>query len=85
MLAALEKLARKAYVPAFYTGAIYTGLRDIEQAFRWLRRAYAERSDYMVHLPKEPATDPLRSDPRFEALVPRPGKAAVPASAEQRV
>lgn len=86
MLAVLEKLARKAYVPAFYAGAIYTGLRDIEQAFRWLRRAYDERSDYMVHLPKEPATDPLRADPRFEALVPRPGKSAAPAqTAEQRV
>jgi TolB-like protein len=74
MLAALDKVARKGYVPAFYAGAIYTGLRDNEQAFRWLRRAYDERSDYMVHLPKEPATDPLRSDPRFDALVPRPVK-----------
>lgn len=61
-----------AYVPSFYTGAIYTGLRDKERAFQWLKRAYDERCDYMIHLPKEPATDPLRSDPRFDALVPRP-------------
>jgi hypothetical protein len=33
----------------------------------------------MVHLRKEAATDPLRSDPRFEALVPSPVKSAPPA------
>jgi TolB-like protein/Flp pilus assembly protein TadD len=72
MIDFLARLRRKAYVPSFYTGAIYTGLRDKEQALQWLRRAYDERCDYMIHLSKEPATDPLRSDPRFEALVPRP-------------
>jgi TolB-like protein len=71
-IADLARLARKTYVPSFYTGAIYTGLREKDRAFYWLRRAYVERCDYMVHLPKEPATDPLRSDPRFDALVPRP-------------
>jgi tetratricopeptide (TPR) repeat protein len=73
MLNALARLARKAYVPALYSSAIHTGLRDQVQAFRWLRRAYQERCDYLVHLPQEPATDVLRSDPRFAALVPRPG------------
>lgn len=73
MLDFLAKLGRRTYVPSFYSGAIYTGLGDKEQAFHWLKRAYHERCDYMVHLPKEPATDPLRSDPRFDALVPRPG------------
>ena len=72
MIDFLARLSRKAYVPSFYTGAIYTGLRDKERAFQWLKRAYDERCDYMIHLPKEPATDPLRSDPRFDALVPRP-------------
>lgn len=73
MISDLARLARRTYVPSFYTGAIHTGLRDKDRAFHWLRRAYVERCDYMVHLPKEPATDPLRSDPRFDALVPRPG------------
>jgi TolB-like protein/Flp pilus assembly protein TadD len=72
MIDFLARLSRKAYVPSFYAGAIYTGLRDKERAFHWLRRAYDERCDYMIHLPKEPAADPLRSDPRFNTLVPRP-------------
>jgi TolB-like protein/Flp pilus assembly protein TadD len=72
LVGSLANLRRKNYVPAFYTGAIYTGLRDKEQAFTWLRRAHDERCDYMVHLPKEAAADPLRTDPRFDGLVPRP-------------
>ena len=59
-------------MPSFHTGAIYTGLREKDRAFYWLRRPNVERCNYMVHLPKEPATDPLRSDPRFDGLVPRP-------------
>jgi hypothetical protein len=68
----LARLARKICVPSFYMGAINTDLREKDRAFFWLRRAYVERCDYMVRLPKEPATDPIRSDPRFDALVPSP-------------
>ncbi len=72
MLAMLSEQARKRYVPAFHSAAILTGLGDIEHALDWLMKAREERCDYLVHLPKEPAADPLRGNPRFEALVPRP-------------
>ena len=39
MISDLARLARRTYVPSFYTGAIHTGLRDKERAFHWLRRA----------------------------------------------
>jgi hypothetical protein len=47
-------------------------LRDKERAFAALKRVYEERCDYLVHLGKEPAADPLRGDPRFDQIVPRP-------------
>jgi hypothetical protein len=72
MLATLNARARRGYVPAFYVAAIYAGLGDVEHGIEWLARAREERSDYLVHLSKEPAADALRSDPRFAALVPRP-------------
>ena len=72
MIDALKSLARKGYVPAFYLAGIYAGLRNKEQALAWLKKAYEERCDYMVYLPKEPAADPVRDDPRFDALVPKP-------------
>jgi hypothetical protein len=65
-------LARKRYVPSFYSVAIYTGLGDKKKALEWLQKARDERCDYLVHLPKEPAADPIRDTPEFARLVPRP-------------
>ena len=76
MIDSLKSLAHKHYVPAFYLAGIYAGLRDKENALAWLAKAYEERCDYMVFLPKEPAADPVREDPRFDALVPTPAKSA---------
>ena len=74
MLAALTRLARKRYVPSFYWVAIHTGLGDIEKALEYLKKAREERCDYLVHLSKEPAADPIRNTPEFAQLVPRPGR-----------
>ena len=73
MLAELARLARKRYVPSFYSVAIYTGLGDKKKALEYLKKARDERCDYLVHLPKEPAADLIRDTPEFALLVPRPG------------
>lgn len=72
MLAALARMARNRYVPSFYWVAIYTGLGDNEKALAYLQKARDERCDYLVHLSKEPAADPIRNTPEFAQLVPRP-------------
>jgi TolB-like protein/Flp pilus assembly protein TadD len=72
MLAALARVARKRYVPSFYWVAIHTGLGDKQKALEYLKKARDERCDYLVHLPKEPAADPIRNTPEFAELVPRP-------------
>ncbi len=72
MIGALKQRSRRVYVPAFLTAAIHTALRNTEPAIAWLRRAREERCDYLVYLDREPAADALRSDPRFDEIVPRP-------------
>jgi tetratricopeptide (TPR) repeat protein len=72
MLDSLERRAKRGYVPAFYFAEIYGGLRDTERAILYLRKAREERCDYLLHLHHEPAADPVRADPRFDELVPRP-------------
>ena len=49
------------------------GLGDLDRAFEWLERAYAERDMAMVHLDTDPYFDPLRADPRFADLRSRMG------------
>jgi hypothetical protein len=48
-------------------------LGNKDNAFRWLDRAYVERSPKLLDLKVDPDFDDLRSDPRFEELARRVG------------
>jgi TolB-like protein/DNA-binding winged helix-turn-helix (wHTH) protein/Tfp pilus assembly protein PilF len=67
----LKSESRNEYVPAYGLAEIYAVLRDKEQAFAWLEKAYQERSSPLVYLNVEPRLDGLRSDLRFQELVRR--------------
>jgi hypothetical protein len=45
------------------------------RALRWLEKAFYERANWTFYLKVEPTLDPLRSDPRFGALLHRMGVA----------
>jgi len=71
VLADLQALSTHRYVPVAYYAGIYLGLDDKNQTFLWLDRAVSERDDRVIYLAVEPMADPLRSDPRFQALLAR--------------
>jgi TolB-like protein/Flp pilus assembly protein TadD len=73
ILAELMELSKRRYVPPFFMAIVYSGLKDKDQAFRWLEKAYEDREANLVYLNVEPRFDALRSDPRFQALVRRVG------------
>jgi Flp pilus assembly protein TadD len=50
---------------------IYVGLGDTEQAMRWLEKAYQAQFEAIMLV--RPQFDPLRADPRFQALMGRLG------------
>jgi DNA-binding winged helix-turn-helix (wHTH) protein/TolB-like protein/Tfp pilus assembly protein PilF len=52
---------------------IYAQLGEKDEAFKWLERAYEERSVMMMYLKVMPNLDPLRSDPRYADLLRRVG------------
>ena len=52
---------------------INTYLGEHDKAFRWLEKALSERPDWIPFLKVEPTLDPLRSDPRFIALLRKMG------------
>ncbi|MCH9026658.1 MAG: tetratricopeptide repeat protein [Proteobacteria bacterium] len=56
------------YVPAYFTGVIYTQLGDFDQAFKWLDLAVEERSVQLAKIEYDPYLIPLHDDPRFDAL-----------------
>jgi TolB-like protein/Tfp pilus assembly protein PilF len=71
--ARLVDLAARRYVSPYSIALVHAGLAEHDEAFRWLERACEERADRLVFLDVDPAFDPLRSDPRFDAIVDRIG------------
>ena len=52
---------------------ISASMNDREAAFHWLDKAYESRTGWMPFIKVDPSLDPLRSDPRFTALLDRMG------------
>jgi adenylate cyclase len=71
MLNDLTQLAEKRFVTPFCEAMVYLGMGDNGKAIDWLEKAYVERSVWMGWLKVQPMIDPLRSDPRFQALYQR--------------
>ena len=61
------------YVPSYFIAEIYSGLGENDKAFEWLEQAYEERDSQLVYMKVFPEWDPLRSDPRFKALLKKAG------------
>lgn len=73
LLAEMHRRKREGYVPSGAFVNAYLGLDENEQAFVWLEHAYREQSNILQFLKVHPFFDPLRSDPRFAALLHRVG------------
>ena len=65
----LSAVSSRGGVNPYGVALVYVGLGNRDLALRWLRRAARERSQYLVFLKVEPMLDPVRADPRFQALL----------------
>jgi len=65
----LKERARSRYVPSYWIAVIYNGFRDREQTVAWMRKAFDERSSWLVWSNIEPRFAWLRDDPDFAALM----------------
>jgi serine/threonine protein kinase/Tfp pilus assembly protein PilF len=69
ILAELQQLHEKAYVPPISFADIYLGLGETDKAFDWLEKAADDRQGLILHFHVNPSFDPLRSHPRYHALL----------------
>jgi tetratricopeptide (TPR) repeat protein len=72
-LALTIKLYNESRATASAVASVYAILGDNEQALRWLETAYQQTDDFLVFLRIQPQFDPLRSDPRFQAILKKIG------------
>jgi TolB-like protein/DNA-binding winged helix-turn-helix (wHTH) protein/Flp pilus assembly protein TadD len=62
--------ARTSYVEPSDIALVYVALGQADEAFAWLQKAYAQRSEALLcWLKVDPRVDALRADPRFAELL----------------
>jgi serine/threonine-protein kinase len=67
----LQKVAEERYVSPYHFAYVHTGLGEHDTAIDWLERAYEQRSGAIYGLKGSFLFTPLRSHPRFIALLQR--------------
>jgi TolB-like protein/Tfp pilus assembly protein PilF len=65
----LKEVSRQRYVSMFSFAIVYLALGDKQEALRWLEQSYQDRAGADIGwIRVDSLLDPLRDDPRFEAL-----------------
>lgn len=77
----MEALYQPGILNALAVAEVFVAVEDFDRAFQWLESAYRDRRHRLIYLKSDPAWDPIRSEPRFAALVARMGLAETGTSA----
>ncbi len=71
ILKKVHQLSRHQYVSSYPVARTYMALGEKEEAFHWLKKAYAEHSAMMMLVRVDPRFSELHFEPRFEDLLRR--------------
>ena len=66
-----EEIAKRSYVPARAFALIHAGLGNLDLAFEYFNQACDQHDGLLPFIKFAPEFDPLRHDPRFDALIER--------------
>ena len=69
LLERLKESRATGYVPASSLAWTHFGLREVDAAFEWMNRAVDECDQFMMPIKSYGFLDPMRSDPRYTALL----------------
>ena len=69
ILGQLTELSKQRYVSDYTFALAYLGLGNKEEALRWVKQSYQDRAGSDIGwIRVDGLLDPLRADPRFEAI-----------------
>jgi DNA-binding winged helix-turn-helix (wHTH) protein/TolA-binding protein len=69
ILGEFERLGNKTYVTPYAIALVHAGLGNNEKALTWLKKAFQEKSHWLVWLRLDPRWNGIRHDARFAELV----------------
>lgn len=67
--ATLVARSRQGYVNPYGIAELYAMAGEKHDALKWLDKAYQERAGQILFIKVYPVWDPLRDDPRFQAVL----------------
>ena len=73
MIQVIIEKAKSEYVSPMEIGLVYLGLDEVDNAFTWFTRSVEDHNLNPWFLMQDPIFDPIRSDPRFIALMRKMG------------
>jgi len=73
ILPQLMRHIEKTGIGRYEIALVYAGLKQNDQAFEWLEKAFQAHDKGMTYMKIDPCLEPLRSDSRFSDLVKRVG------------
>jgi len=73
VLAGLEQPSDDGMQDWFFIAGVEARLDHADRAFEWLDKAYQNRDFFLTYVKVHPYMDPLRSDPRFDAMLKKIG------------
>lgn len=60
---------RQNYLKPYYIAMAYLAVGDRDKAFEWFERSIEGRNEFLIWFGTEPKLEPLRSDPRYLAIL----------------
>ncbi len=73
LLSQLEEKSKTCYVPSIAPSVVLQGLGEKDHTLDRLEQALEERSGFLIWYNVDPRFDPLRADPRFQAIMRKVG------------
>jgi TolB-like protein/Tfp pilus assembly protein PilF/predicted Ser/Thr protein kinase len=73
ILEELEARSQKQFVSPYRVAEIYAAMGDFDKAFELANKAYEERDENLIFIKIDPPFAPVRSDPRYQALLKKVG------------
>jgi len=70
-LVRLKEQEKHHYVAPYDIAVVYAGLQETDQTFKYLEKAYQDRSFFMLWLRIDPRFDGIRGDPRYADILRR--------------
>lgn len=69
----LDEIAKQRYISPFQKALVFLGLERLDEAFEHFKLAYEEREPFLAYFLLTWFPDPIRSDPRYIAIIKKIG------------